>query len=401
MALSFEWLIDPITPGEFFQDYYERKPLRIVRSDPRRYEALLNVARIDRLLAASEHTLSEMFLVDASREIKPEEYTFEDGASDPRIDLARLLQLYGSGASLSLSRLHEQVPELAALCQAVERKFSGHFQTNIYLSPPNAQGFKTHFDSHDVFVLQVSGTKLWTLYDTPLELPMHGQRFVPERYQAGPQSDVFTLNPGDMLYCPRGLFHDARTTGETSLHITLGLIGKTWADLMIEAVSAACLESVEFRQNLPVGFANAGFQSNQAQDTFRSLIDKFARSARLEPLLDHFADEFVAAQRPDLSGCLTELDRPPPITLDSRLEARPNIVFRLSQDDSGLQIRFGTTKITLPAFTHDAVAHALRGPVFAVRALPGGLDDEGKLVLARRLVKEGLLTRADAGATRH
>src|SRR5437016_31410 len=101
MALSFEWLIDPITPGEFFHDYYERKPLRVMRSEPKRYEALLSLGKIDRLLAASEHTLSDVFLIDASREIKPEEYTFDASSPDPRIDLARVLQLYGKGASMS------------------------------------------------------------------------------------------------------------------------------------------------------------------------------------------------------------------------------------------------------------------------------------------------------------
>ena len=67
-----------------------------------------------------------------------------------------------------LDRWHAQMltvpkPKLAALCRAMEKAFSSHFQANVYLSPPNAQGFGTHFDSHDVFVLQVAGSKIWTL----------------------------------------------------------------------------------------------------------------------------------------------------------------------------------------------------------------------------------------------
>ena len=89
----------------------------------------------------------------------------------------RVYELFRAGATISIRHLHESLPELAALCRAVEQVFSGHFQTNIYLSPPNAQGFGTHFDSHDVFVLQVAGSKLWTLYDTVVELPLHGQAF--------------------------------------------------------------------------------------------------------------------------------------------------------------------------------------------------------------------------------
>jgi ribosomal protein L16 Arg81 hydroxylase len=102
--------------------------------------------------------------------------------------------------------------ELAALCRAVEQVFSGHFQTNIYLSPPNAQGFGTHFDSHDVFVLQVAGSKLWTLYDTVVELPLRGQAFDKDKHHPEPPSREIVIRAGDLFYCPRGLFHSARSS---------------------------------------------------------------------------------------------------------------------------------------------------------------------------------------------
>jgi ribosomal protein L16 Arg81 hydroxylase len=200
------------------------------------------------------------------------------------------------------------------------KRFSSHFQTNVYLSPPNAQGFKTHFDSHDVFVLQVSGSKLWTLYDTGIVLPLRGQAFDPEKHMPGAPTREFTLHAGDLLYCPRGLYHSARSTDETSLHITLGLIAKTWADVMIEAVSAACLASPEFRANLPVGFANARFVSHQAATTFRTLLDTVAREAQLAPILERLAEDFVTSRRPALYGCLQELDST--LSLDSTVAPR-------------------------------------------------------------------------------
>ena len=136
-----------------------------------------------------------------------------------------------------------------------------------------------------MFVLQVSGSKLWTLYDTGIVLPLRGQAFDPDKHTPGPPTREFTLHAGDLFYCPRGLYHSARSTDEASLHITLGLIGKTWADVMIEAVSAACLASPAFRANLPVGFANPGFDTTQAAATFRTLVDTFAREAQLAPIL--------------------------------------------------------------------------------------------------------------------
>jgi ribosomal protein L16 Arg81 hydroxylase len=394
MVLSFEWLIDPIEPTTFFTEFYERKPLLIERGQSSKFESLLSIDAIDRYLSTATPCRPDVFLVDAARELKPEDYSFPNSEPPGRIDLPRAYQLFATGATISLSQLHDRLPSLAALCRAVEKTFSSHFQTNIYFSPPRAQGFKTHFDSHDVFVLQVSGSKLWTLYDTGIVLPLRGQVFEPSKHAPGPVTREFTLHAGDLLYCPRGLYHSARSTDEASLHITLGLIGKTWADVMIEAVSAACLSSPAFRANLPVGFASAGFDAGQAAATFRALVDTFARDAQLAPILDRLAEDFVTSRRPAFYGCLQEaLDTPP--SIESTLAPRPDLIYRVRDENERLVLLLGSTEIDLPAFTRDAVIFALDGAPFVVRDLPGQLDDAGKLVLAQRLLREGLLVRQD------
>jgi Cupin superfamily protein len=395
MALSFEWLIDPISPETFFKTYYEREQLLIARQQPAKYESLLSVDAIDRYLATSSPSVPDVFLVDAARELKSEDYTFSNSEPPGRLDIPRVYQLFGSGATISLSQLHERLPQLAALCRAVEKTFSGHFQTNIYLSPPNAQGFKTHFDSHDVFVLQVAGSKVWSLHDTLIELPLHGQVFEPEKHIPGPLVREVTLRAGDLFYCPRGLFHSARSTDEVSLHITLGLIGKTWADVMAEAVSEACLASPTFRANLPVGFANPGFDPAQATAKFRTLVDTFVSSAEAGPIIDRIAEDFVRSRRPDLYGGLQELNDAPPITVDSKLEPRPHLIYRLREEGDNVSLLFGSTTVTLPSFASEPLSFALKGGPFVVRDLPGQLDDAGKVVLARRMIKEGLLARCD------
>ncbi len=356
----------------------------------------MSVDAIDRYLSTTTPSNADVFLVDAAREIKSEDYSFPNSEPPGRIDLPRAYQLYRTGATISLSQMHERLPPLAALCRVVERTFSSHFQTNIYLSPPHAQGFKTHFDSHDVFVLQVSGSKLWTIYDTGIVLPLRGQAFDPDRHTPGPPTREFTLHAGDLLYCPRGLYHSARSTDETSLHITLGLIGKTWADVMMEAVSAACLASPAFRASLPVGFANASFDPNQAHATFRSLVDAFARDAQLAPILERLAEDFVTSRRPALDGCLRELEAA--LSIESALAPRPDLVYLVREENERLVLLFGATEISLPVFTRDAVLFALDGAPFAVRDLPGHLDEAGKIVLAQRLLREGLLVRRDEAA---
>ena len=390
MAMSFEWLIDPIAPSTFFNEFYEQKALLIERRQPSRFASLLSIDAIDRYLATTTPCHPDVFLVDAARELEPDDYVLPSSEPFRRIDLPRAYQLFAAGATISLSQLHERMAPLASLCRAVEKAFSSHFQTNVYLSPPNAQGFKTHFDSHDVFVLQVSGSKQWTLYDTGIVLPLRGQAFDPHKHAPGAPSREFAMHAGDLLYCPRGLFHSARSTDETSLHITLGLIGKTWTDVMLEAVSAACLASPAFRKHLPVGFANPGFDQREAAATFRSLLDTVAGEAELAPILERLAEDFVTSRRPDLHGCLQELDAT--VSLDSTLAPRPNLVYLLREDSEKLLVLFGATELSLPAFTRRALLFALDRGSFVVRELPE-LDDEGKLVLVRRLLREGMLVR--------
>ena len=390
MTMSFEWLIDPIRPSAFFAEFYEREPLLIERQQPTKWASLLSIDAIDHYLATTTPCQPDVFLVDAARDLKPDDYAFPDSDPPGRIDLPRAYQLFASGATISLSQMHERVAPLARLCRAMEKTFSSHFQTNIYMSPPNAQGFKTHFDSHDVFVLQVSGSKHWTLYDTAIVLPLRGQAFDPEKHTPGPATREFTLHAGDLFYCPRGLYHSACSTDETSLHITLGLIGKTWADVMIEAVSAACLASPALRANLPAGFANAGYDPTQASATFHALIDTVAREAQLAPILQRLAEDFVTSRRPAFDGCLQEHEAT--LSLETKVAARPDLIYLLRQVDEELIVLFGASEISFPGFARDALVFALEHGQFAVRDLPC-LDDEEKLVLVRRLLREGLLSR--------
>jgi len=393
MTFSFPWLLEPITPEAFFADFYERHPLLIARGEPSRYQALLNLAGIDRFLATTSPCHPDVFLVDAARKLSAEDYTLAEPEGAGQLDLARAYELFRTGATISIRRMHESVAELAALCRAMEKVFSAHFQSNIYLSPPQAQGFGTHFDSHDVFVLQVAGSKVWTLYDTAIELPLHGQGFDKAAHQPGPPTRELTLRAGDLFYCPRGLFHSARATEDISLHITLGLIGKTWADIMAEAVSAACLAAPAFRANLPAGFANPDFDAGAASATFRALVQRFAREAELTPILERMAQDFVTSRRPDFAGTLQELEPDQTLKSATRLAARPNLIWRLKAEESEVHLLFGASRLRFPAVAAQPLRFALSGEPFEVGAMPGRLDEAGKIVLARRLLREGVLLR--------
>jgi ribosomal protein L16 Arg81 hydroxylase len=199
-------MLDPISPASFFDTYWETKPLLIPRAAPTHFDALLSMSEVDRVLTTEPVAHPDVQIVDASRDISADQYTFPSGT----INVVRLFQHFANGATIILNQLERHVSPLQTFLRALERTFSTRFQANVYLTPKNAQGFKTHYDSHDVFILQIHGSKRWVLYDTPIRLPMHGQSFERSRTPAGEPTLDFVLHPGDTIYIPRGTMHDSR-----------------------------------------------------------------------------------------------------------------------------------------------------------------------------------------------
>jgi ribosomal protein L16 Arg81 hydroxylase len=283
------------------------------------------------------------------------------------------------------------IPTLDSLCRSLELEFSFPFQTNAYLTPAMAKGAKHHYDTHDVFVLQVVNSKQWTTYGTPLELPLAGQDFDSSVHERGVPTLRFELEAGDIAYLPRGLVHDARSGEGVSLHITVGVLCYTWADLVLEAAADLSLNDVAFRKALPPGFARQKFDRAQARETFRTLLQELSARSNFEAILDRFIDEFISKRPPLLRGQMAQMAKVDRVTIDSAVGARANAFAHIRTDGNFTSVDCFGRKLLFPVHATEAVRFALSNPHFIVKKLPGALDDEGKLVLVRRLIREGLL----------
>jgi ribosomal protein L16 Arg81 hydroxylase len=385
---SLAWTIDPFPLDRFFAEYWEQKTLLVTRKQPDYYTGLLSVDEIDRVVTTLNLHHPDVSMVNARKELKAAQYTYPSGL----IDVARLYQAFAEGGTIILSQLHMMVPELAIYCRAMEREFSTRFQTNIYLTPAgDQQGFKPHYDSHDVFVLQVAGRKKWQIYDTPVELPLRAQDFDPETHRPGAVTMEFDLNPGDMVYIPRGIMHAASSDDALSLHITVGIIARTWSDLLLESLSTVALNDPAFRKMLPPGFALPGYDRSAAATTYRALLEKFVASGNFERALDHFADDLATTRHPLLRGQIQQVLSLGKVAIDSIVGARPALVYRIIDKGEAFVVTCYGSDISFPSHAIEPVRFALETPRFRVADLPGDLDDEGKLVLARRLIREGIL----------
>jgi ribosomal protein L16 Arg81 hydroxylase len=392
LTFPFDRVLAPIPVRQFLDTYYEQQTLVVRRNAPDYYEPLLSLEALDDFLSARPPLRARVDLVDARRDISPDEYVRPDG----RVDVARLYDCFDRGATITFRQMHDCFPALADLCRAAEILFNCPFQTNLYFTPPNAQGFKTHYDTHDVFVLQIAGSKRWRVYDPIVVLPLPDQHFDPAKHSLGPVVDEFVLRAGDLFYCPRGIPHEADSTNEISLHVTFGALAYSWAEVLIEAVADACLNDVAFRHSLPPGFAVGRVSAEALQETFRALVDRFRTAARLEPALDSIADRFVRKSAPLVPQQRLQLSKLGSLTIDSEVGCRPSLVYRSHITEETFTVEYHSSEIRFPIRAAAPVTYALSTPRFVVRDLPGEIDDSGKLVLIRRLVREGCAVVLDS-----
>ncbi len=374
-ATGLSGLIAPIDSATFFETYWEQKPLHAPNPGGRSFTGLISTARMDELLAEQVFAGDMLSMARAEPRIEPGAYLSETGLADRGL----VARAYQEGATLILPQLHRKQRPLAELCRALEQDFTHAVQTNIYLTPPNAQGFQTHYDTHDVLVMQVEGTKSWRLYDTPVGAPFRGEQFTPDAVAAGEITAELVMQPGDVLYVPRGLMHDAvnADTDGPSLHITTGILVKTWADFLLEAVSEAALKSPQLRAALPPGFTHMDASALQPQ--IDAAMQAVRDTADFEAVLALFTDRFVTTRQANTAGAIT-LGQP---SADTPIRRRSRVPLHLAEDGQHIALVAPGGPISFDPPAEAALERFLAGEVLTAGGFAELGEDKARDAVAR------------------
>jgi bifunctional lysine-specific demethylase and histidyl-hydroxylase NO66 len=309
-----------------------------------------------------------------------EDVPWRPGSFDGLARPERVAAEHAAGATIVLQALQLHWHPAALYCRGLEQALGFPVQANAYATPAAAQGFAVHHDTHDVFVLQVAGTKRWRIYEPVVALPLSGQRWSPGLGDPGPPVDDLTLEPGDTLYLPRGWPHEAVAQERDSLHITVGLQVPTRLDALRAALDE-CGDDVEFRRVAgPDGALPPALLERLAE---RLQPDAVARRARRR---------FVDSRRPVAGDRLSQVRAAAALRAGGRVERQPTVIAELD----GTVLRFEGKEVRFPAAAEAALAAvaAAQAP-FTAADLPDTLDEAGRVVLVRRLVREGFLRALD------
>jgi len=389
MDYSLDWLLYPLTSEQFYTDYFEKKYLHIARENQSTYySALLNQDKIDQILGGRLFRFPALRLTKFGQEVNSSQYT-----NDKFVDMSLVYKHFLDGFTIILNAMHEQDPDLGALVGKLSQ-ITGHpFQTNVYITPPNSQGFPAHYDSHDVFILQVAGSKTWRIYkENPIELPTKLLEFQSEVHKPSESLEEVHLSEGDLLYIPRGYMHDATTSESLSAHVTLGWLGFTWTDLMVQMILDFSKTNPSARRFLP------NVKSINPAETvvyFKDLIEKFSETVDLENAMNQFRQQLNSNLNFNIPNILKNTLGYHSLDLSTPLIKRKDLIFDLSIKANEVVMSWSSKEINFPEFTYNTLKfiHHLATP-FSGKDLPEDLDDEGKLVLLKRLMKEGVIRLA-------
>ena len=380
--LSLSTLVAPFPEREFREHYWEQKPLIVLRNDPDYYDNLFTLKDFDEAITRDPN------YVKLANAVTKKNKSYKS-ASVPGLEA--VLSDMRDGGTLVLDQLHNREPKLNLLCRLLARELGHRFQTNLYLTPPQGKGFSPHWDNHDVFILQVVGSKNWSIEKDRRVFPTKEDSMDDEGRELRGALHTFTLKQGDGAYIPRGFVHAAECGSDPSLHITLGVTAVFMEDLLHAAIKSAVARDERLRVALPIGFMQGSRESlaNSALNEFRKITD----DAFLGSVVEQFRDELVRTYLPDVAGQVADFFQPAPLALGDVISPRRGIVFQIHVGDDSVRLNFGTRSIVFLGFFREALDFALNTPSFAIRDLPGELEDQERIVFVERLIQEGLVVR--------
>ena len=288
-----------------------------------------------------------------------------------------MLAEWERGATIVLQGLHLHRPELGAFCRSLERTLGHPTQVNAYYTrePRRVSRPPRHPRR-----LRPAGVRRerWLVYEPALELPLRNQKYSAEMGGPGEPVHDLVLRPGDMLYLPRGWLHEALTSDSDSLHLTVGVNVVTWLDAF-KAALEECGDELGFRRSIGDGDAD-------------ELVDALRSRLTTDTVERRAAEKLARTRRPIRDGQLSQLRALEELDLDTEVELRETALVHASERNGSLELTFDGKEVAFPARIQDEVSWVLeRDDPFTAADLPGDLDDESRLVLVRRLVREGLL----------
>lgn len=212
MTKTLAYLLNPITPSDFYNNYYTKKATYI-EGFSEKFKNLFDFESLNDVLNGSPipHPTMKLAL---------------NGKAVVANDAAGIVKGCRDGATIIIEQIHRYDSKVAKLASSLSKELMEPVQVNTYFSQPDNPAFNTHYDTHDVFIVQTFGRKRWRVFEDTIRNPLFTQKTHGRSHPETPYLECI-LKAGDLLYIPRGHWHDATADIEPSLHLTVGIYSRT------------------------------------------------------------------------------------------------------------------------------------------------------------------------------
>lgn len=258
---TLETILDPLGLPAFRAEHLGRAPLHLP-GDPARVAPLMDWRVLNELMGATAIWSHQSLVLVLDKEPVPAtSYAApalgRDGGQVLRPDPAKVQALLRQGATLVLNDIDQLTPALQGFARSMEEGLGGKVQGNLYLSSRRKQGFRVHFDTHDVFAVHCLGEKTWHVFQGRAVDPIAHPAFktLGQDHHDAAKGELWRevrLRPGDLLYLPRGQYHYALADEGPCAHIAFGVTYLIGLDLVSLLFDRLVQEPVA-RANLPQG----------------------------------------------------------------------------------------------------------------------------------------------------
>ena len=395
----------PLSTEEFAGEYWASRPLYVESAAlPGTFGDLFSLDAVDELLSRRGLRTPFIRLVKDGVITNEAVYTGSGGAGAAVADQVqdeRVLELFADGHTVVLQALHRLWPPLIDFAGDLAGELGHPVQINAYVTPASAQGFKAHYDVHDVFVLQITGKKRWIVHEPVHADPLRSQpstdhrEAVAARVGDPPMLDVM-LRPGDVLYLPRGFIHAAEALGGTSVHLTVGVQAHT-RQAVVEALVKVAADDAALRGSLPLGIDVTDPAAMQAEvaATVDALV-RMLQSVQLEAVTSVLEKRVRQAMRPEPLSPVAQAEVLAALKDSSVIQLRRHLGVSIDRDGEDLVLRAAGRTLQLSETARGAIETLLEGAPLSVGKLAASSEAE-RLDIARALLRAGIAVPAASG----
>jgi ribosomal protein L16 Arg81 hydroxylase len=379
-------LLHPISTKEFFENYFEKNYLFIQNDDTTFYDSLLTLEVIDQLL--STQVIPPQNIQMARKDGLSHHYWTKHRVNQGIfLDIDKLSNALYQGNSLVITDTQNYLFSLHQLVNVLSKELLAKTWANIYITPARFQAFKRHYDTHDVFILQIRGKKQWNLFEMPFALPHSSQPYHLQDfdYEKMKPHRTLTLTEGDFLYVPRGMVHEAIAQDDLSVHITIGFKPPLVHDLL-DVISKEALKDDFFRKSISIN--NIQLTESSKLD-FKKKLHQIIDNLSIDQLIEEKHQKYIKKYSVSKSAnIISKLAQSQPLSLNTKISKYEGVNYKTYIKELVVVIEYSEQEEAFPFFLKPIIEAILNSGTkgILVKDIPQNFGDDKLIPLIQRFI---------------